>query len=280
MINFSRAILFELEEKLHSISFDYDNPIEMSENAIKIILEYIGQLKEYLASNNFKTQEDEIQYFKHIKPKFVSKLIYYKKIHLIESRRPPGSEKVQKKYLNKELNKLTTHFDENKEFYDYFRLGINCLDDKLFVRGKAKHDWNLETFYYEMDHRFATTHDYKVAAIIANEALQRYIENKIQNHSVSPNPLKIEIEKPAVKWTENKTSLIELIYALHTEKVFNDGKTELVEIAKYFERIFDIELGDIYRASNEIKNRKINKTKFLDRLKENLNKRFEEQEYR
>ena len=131
-----------------------------------------------------------------------------------------------------------------------------------------------------MDHRFATTHDYKVAVIIANEALQRYIENKIKNHSVSPNPLKIEIEKPVIKWTENKTSLIELIYALHTEKVFNDGKIELVEIAKYFERIFDIELGDIYRASNEIKNRKINKTKFLDSLSENLNKRCEEQDYK
>ena len=71
MINFSRAILFELEEKLHSISFDYDNPIEMSENAIKVILDYIVQLKEYLASNNFKTQEDEIQYFKDSRHKFI-----------------------------------------------------------------------------------------------------------------------------------------------------------------------------------------------------------------
>lgn len=87
-------------------------------------------------------------------------------------------------------------------------------------------------------------------------------------------------EKPAFKWTESKTSLIELIYALHTQKVFNEGKADLAEIAKCFEKLFDIELGDIYRASNEIKNRKINKTKFLDVLRENLNKRFEEQDYK
>jgi hypothetical protein len=49
-------------------------------------------------------------------------------------------------------------------------------------------------------------------------------------------------------------------------------------MAKYFEKIFDIELGEIYRVHNEIKNRKINKTKFLDILKENLIKRFDEQE--
>ena len=51
-------------------------------------------------------------------------------------------------------------------------------------------------------------------------------------------------------------------------------------MANYFEKIFDIDLGEIYRAQNEIKNRKINKTKFLDILKENLIKRFDEQENR
>ena len=280
MIQFSRAVLFELEEKLHSNSFEYDNPIEMCKNSIEIILESINQLKDYLSKNPFENQKDEIHYFKHIKPKFLSKLIYYKKIYLIETRKPIGSEKVQRKYLNKELNKLTLFFNENKEFYDYFRLGIDFLDDKIFVRGNSEIVWNLDTSYYEMDHRFATSHDYKVAAILANDALLRYIENKMNFQYVNPGQIKIETEKTVLKWTENKSSLIELIYALHNNKAFNDGKVDLVDIAKHFEATFDIELGDIYRVFNEIKNRKINKTKFLDSLRENLNKRFEEQEYR
>ena len=107
-----------------------------------------------------------------------------------------------------------------------------------------------------------------------------HIENKMNFQYVNPGQIKIETEKTVLKWTENKSSLIELIYALHNNKAFNDGKVDLVDIAKHFEATFDIELGDIYRVFNEIKNRKINKTKFLDSLSENLNKRCEEQDYK
>jgi hypothetical protein len=88
------------------------------------------------------------------------------------------------------------------------------------------------------------------------------------------------VDFKTLKWTESKTALIETVYALHTQKAFNHGKVGIVEIAKYLEKVFDIELGDIYRVFNEIKNRKINKTKFLDTLSENLNKRFEEQDWK
>ncbi|SEM92029.1 RteC protein, partial [Chryseobacterium taichungense] len=30
----------------------------------------------------------------------------------------------------------------------------------------------LDTFYFEADHRFSTSHDYKVAKIIANDLIQ------------------------------------------------------------------------------------------------------------
>lgn len=115
--------------------------------------------------------------------------------------------------------------------------------------------------------------------IRANEIFQRYIESKIESLSDSKAVIiKNPLENKIFKWTASKTDLIELIYALHTQKVFNDGKADLNEIAKSFEKLFDIELGDIYRACNEIKNRKINKTKFIDTLSENLNKRFDEKD--
>ncbi len=281
MNTFSRTILFELEEKINKISYDYDNPIDMCEKSIEAVVYHLQQLKVYVLENQFETQEDEIQFFKSIKPKFTSKLIYFKKVRKLESRKPLGSERMLREYLDNELNSLNVNFSENMEFYNYYRLGSEFIDDKIFIRNNAEINYNLETFYYELDHRFATTHDYKVAAILANENFQKYIENKIRNLSDNKSMVtQTPLENKIFKWTESKTSLIELIYALHTQKVFNDGKADLAEIAKCFEKLFDIELGDIYRASNEIKNRKINKTKFLDVLKENLNKRFDEQDYK
>ena len=277
MAKFSRALLSELEEELQAISFDYDNPISMSSKSIETVLKYCQNLKTYILENEFQSKEDEIHFFKNIKPKFSSKLIYFHKIRKLESYKPLGSKKIQKEYLENELNKLNIYFSENTEFYNYYRLGGDSFDRKVFLRNSTEIDYNLDVFYHEVDHRFSTTHDFKVAMILANDIFQRYIENKIatlssSKEAVSKNP----IENKIMKWTASKTDLIELIYALHTQKVFNEGKADLTEITKSFEKFFDIELGDIYRTCNDIKNRKIKKTKFIDTLSENLNKRFDE----
>lgn len=281
MITFSRTLLSELETELQTISFDYDNPINMSDKSIEITVNYLQSLKKYILENEFQSQENEIHFFKCIKPKFSSKLIYYSKIRKLESYKPLGSKRIQREYLDHELNKLNIYFSENTEFYNYYRLGGNSFDKKIFLRNSLEIDYNLDIYYHELDHRFSTTHDFKVAMILANEIFQRYIENKIANLSTSKTVIQNNpIDKKTFKWTASKTDLIELIYALQTQKVFNDGKAELTEISKCFENLFDIELGDIYRACNEIKNRKINKTKFIDTLSDNLNKRFDEKEYR
>jgi hypothetical protein len=281
MIIFSRTLLCELETELQKISFDYDNPISMSDKSIEIVVRYLQNLKNYILENEFHSQEDEIHFFKCIKPTFTSKLIYYSKIRKLESYKPLGSKRVQREYLDHELHKLNIYFSENTEFYNYYRLGGKSFDRKIFLRNSEEIDYNLDVYYHELDHRFCTTHDFKVAMILANEKFQWYIENKID--SLSNNKalkIKSQSENKTFKWTASKTDLIELIYALQTQKVFNDGKAELTEISKCFEKLFDIELGDIYRACNEIKNRKIKKTKFIDTLSENLNKRFDEKEYK
>ena len=277
MITFSRTLLAELETDLQTISFDYDNPITMSDKSIETTVKYLQALKTYILENEFPNAEDEIHFFKCIKPKFSSKLIYYHKIRKLEAHKPIGSKRIQRSYLENELNKLNIYFSENTEFYNYYRLGGNSFDNKIFTRNSTEIDYNLDVYYHELDHRFCTTHDFKVAMILGNEIFHRYLEGKIANLSsiktlINKNPL----ESKSIKWTASKTDLIELIYALHTQKVFNDGKADLAEITKCFEKIFDIELGDIYRACNEIKNRKIKKTKFIDTLSENLNKRFDE----
>lgn len=73
-------------------------------------------LKSFIPANEFETLENEILFFKTLKPKFISKLIYYKKIRKLESRKPLGGKKIIRKYLDKELNKLNIYFSENMPF--------------------------------------------------------------------------------------------------------------------------------------------------------------------
>jgi hypothetical protein len=51
--------------------------------------------------------------------------------------------------------------------------------------------------------------------------------------------------------------------------VFNNGASDLKDIAEYFENTFNIDLGQYHRAFLEIRARKSDQTKFLNTLKEN-----------
>ncbi len=69
-----------------------------------------------------------------------------------------------------------------------------------------------------------------------------------------------------------------MIYALHSHATFNNGLVDIKVIAKTFEEVFNIELGDFYHTYLELKSRKVNRTKFLDALKENLIRKMDEQD--
>ncbi|EIA08661.1 hypothetical protein HJ01_02383 [Flavobacterium frigoris PS1] len=53
-----------------------------------------------------------------------------------------------------------------------------------------------------------------------------------------------------IKWNKSKTALIELIYALHAQKTFNNGKIDIAEMANYFEKIFDITYEKLFKLIN------------------------------
>lgn len=270
--------LIELEEHLYFISLENENIIQQAEASVNAILTAIEKLKKHILRRGFKSQEEEIHFFKIIKPKFASKLIYHHAIYNFETRKPNAGNKTLQKFITAELNNLKRFFESNLEFYKYYRTGSNFLDHKYFVRGKLNICHNIDSLYFETDKDFSTTHDFKVAKILANDLIQVYLESYIVKKD---NPLKNKpiLEIPSqhpLKWTDNKNALIELIYALHTQGVFNNGKTDIKDIAKYFEKMFGIELGDYYRSYMELRSRKISKTKFIDTLKDNLNQRMME----
>ncbi|GAA4770481.1 MULTISPECIES: RteC domain-containing protein [Flavobacterium] len=276
MNNKATQLLSKLNEQLNFTDLEIDDPILRSESAINIIVNSIEKLKLIFEKEKSKSQEIEIDFFKNIKPKFTSKLIYYNAIYKIETKKPHGGERIIKKYLNNELEKLKRYFDNNLDFYKYYRTGSNYLDHKYFTRGKFDIKLTLDSFYFEADRTFSTSHDFKVAKIMAHDLIQVYLEDKLLMMENREPKEKSQVN-PKVKqnWTGAKVALIELLYALHTEGVFNNGTSDLKDIAEYFESIFNVNLGQYHRAFLEIRMRKSDQTKFLNALKEKLVKRME-----
>ena len=270
-------LLANLNNQLSFMNLEIDNPSIRCEHAIRIILKTIDTLKVLISKTKFRTESEEIKFFKKTKPQFTSKLIFYNALYKIEMKRPNGGNRIVKKYYNKELIKLKAFFDNELEFYKYFRSGSTYLDHKYFLRGKFDIKMSLDSYYFETDRNFATSHDFKIANILANDLIQLHLENQLVLIDNKDFTEKSQIN-PKVKqiWTGSKSALIELLYALYSEGVFNNGASNLKDIASYFEDVFNIDLGNYYHTFVEIKSRKSNNTKFLDKLKESLVKRYEE----
>lgn len=266
--------LCELETSIKELEFETDCLIHRSEAIIHLIVKSLSEVKEYVLKKGFESIDDEIHFFKHQKPIIVAKLIYYNAIYKIEARKPYGAPSI-KKYLNKELKRLKRFFDQNLEFYKYYRSNNSYVDDKFFVRGNHDIKLWLDTYYFESDQTFSTSHDYKVAKIMANDLIQVYIENQLYNNKEQGDIL---TDLPKLNWTGSKASMIELIYALHYQGVFDNGNADIRLIAKHFENTFNTDLGDFYHTYLELRNRKVNRTKFLDSLREGLIKKMDEQD--
>lgn len=270
------SLLTEFDKTLNDYTREIDDVLKVSEVCTQYCQMTIAKLRDkFLGIQNISVDQ-EIDFFKNIKPLFLSRLIYHLRVYNIETNKPHGALKIKRKYLQLELNKLKYYFDENLEFYRYYRTGSNYLDHKYFVRGNQDIRLSLDTHVFELDPDYCTSHDFKVSTILANDLLQIYLENEMTNLDFKTSVKALDTSmKSSLRWTSSKAALIELMYALHQSGSFNNGQTDVKKIATYFESIFDIELGNYYRTYLELRIRH-NPTKFLDSLQESLLRKMEE----
>lgn len=266
----------ELQLRLDKIHSETQEPLQYAENGIKASVAVLEKLKTRFIVHQFQSKVDEIEFFRFYKPQLAAKLIYYNEIYSITSNKPIGSKKAIRNYYKNELHKLELFFNENLEFYRYYRTVNQSLDSKYFLRGRHDVRLTLDSFYFQADQRFSTSHDYKVAKILANDAVKVFLESELVKLEESSNSKTSQTKHKDPVWTGSKVALIELIYALHAEGVFANGTADLKEVVAIFESAFAIDLGQFNRVFLEIRARKSEKTKFLNSLTERLIGRMDE----
>ncbi|MBN8876807.1 MAG: RteC domain-containing protein [Sphingobacteriales bacterium] len=274
---FTRRLYEKLETQLKKIISEEYHLLKQTSQCINVCQEILKELRRYIEKNPFKDNVEEIEFFKEIKPRFYSQFIYYVKIFHIEINRPTGSDTVQRKYLKTHLHRITHFFENNLDFYQYYRSGSTHFDEVYFIRGK--HDLRLfpDDLALTIDPAFCTTQSYKVSKLFANELLRIYLNAAItlldRTDAIVPaQPAK----QQRVQWTGSKVALIELIYALQSAGIFNNGSADIKQLSSYLEGVFQVELGNVYNVFQEMRIRKKNRTSFLDLLKEGLLRRMDE----
>ncbi|MFC0345543.1 RteC domain-containing protein [Epilithonimonas hispanica] len=264
----------ELDVKINVLWKERNDIVLTAEKSLIFVDEYVRRLKAMISVHHFENVADEIYFFKELKPLFISKFIYYSKVLEIEALKPNADNKTLKDFYETEQVKLQIFYNDNSEFYSYYRRKATYLDHKYFTRKSNDLKMRLSSSLYDLDEQFTTSHDSKVSIIKADELLQNYFTEQIR---IIENP-KSDLSNfdSKLSWSSSKVSLLEVLYSLHLTQCFNGGNIEFIEVVRETEKILRVDLGNFYKTIGEIKSRKYNRTKFLELLTNNLNKAIDD----
>lgn len=177
----------ELYEKLLNIieacsSKGEDSPhcIECCFNAAEIMR---LNLEKFILNYQFADVEEEIWFFKKMKPQFVALveffILIYRSIMFC-----PDDNKGILLYWQQELKSLESFFKEHASFYLYIKNGAREKDHEYFVRSTSR-DFNFKGIVESEPGTFSNR-DYLVAACLARERYLNYVQSKLSEIGEAP----------------------------------------------------------------------------------------------
>jgi hypothetical protein len=273
MIQFTSRLKKEIDTKIEQIECSEISMINKSLKASRIFADAYNQLKTFILSYTFQSEEEEILFFKEIKPRLCFRLIYYRKLYNIEMDRPTGIEK-QREYLNDLLNSINRYNCKRLDFIRYYRSGSSIFDSLYFLRGQADTEQYMETFSHEFDLNFSTNCDFKVAKILANDMLSDHLTREIEALSENNNLIMGSFGFPAIKltWKGTKAEFQEQILSWDSAATF--GEVPLTQLHCYMQNVFNIQVdSNLSRVIDDLKTRNT-PTPFIDKMKNALLRRM------
>lgn len=160
MKDFYPGIYERIQGELQAIDLEgCDISREETVRMVKFLKDCLSELRDYFLVLKSITMQDEIEFFKELKPEVLGMLLYFNKIHNVKLKRPIGSNETQSEYYDKELKSLTYFFERNLDSHQYYRANSTYLDEYYFVRGRSNHELCADSAQYILDLLFSTGYD-------------------------------------------------------------------------------------------------------------------------
>lgn len=271
MKRFTEALYGQMMEALKQNSVESDSLLAKAERNYKVVHTTLTELQQFISDYSFEDKQEEIQFFKNVKPQFHKELFYWAEIAQIEANKPISGSKEHKHYTSMLLDAINHYLRRNRWLQTYYKLGNISQDETLFIR-EADYGPFLPDGHIDADNIFSTTASSTLARILAQEEVAQWL-----NSSKSDDEQEKGDQRPKLTWTGSKAQLIELVYALESYGIFNNGKTNVKEIMKYFQYCFNVDkVSNYYGYFQTMRIRKKDRTPFLNALVEHTIRRMDE----
>jgi RteC protein. len=219
MIRFTETLYEEMQASLQELSMGVYSFVQRAERSFQIAESHLLKLREYILEYTFEDNEEEILFFKSIKPRFHKELLYWAEVVRIETGRPTREDGNAKRHTKNLLKEIQGHIVRNHFLYEYYKLGRTHMDEILYLRNSSFTPL-LPTDRTGLEPAFSTLAGNILAGIMAMEEIAVWLTNTTESVNIA-NPT--EAESPGLVWTGSKAQLIELVYALQSYGVFNTG---------------------------------------------------------
>ncbi|TYR37418.1 hypothetical protein FXV77_05285 [Sphingobacterium phlebotomi] len=272
MKKFTETLYREMTEAMRQASMDSDSLLSKAEKSYRIAESSILRLRDFVSDYTFEDKPEEIHFFKSVKPRFHKELIYWAEILHIEANRPIPKSREHKRYNNRLLEGIDQFLKRNRYLQTYYKLYRTDEDELLFLRDTDYGPF-LPDGHIDADRIFSTTASSALARILAMQEVAQWLISEQSNSGQQPK----HSQARKLTWTGSKAQLIELVYALESYGIFNNGKTNVKEIMEYFQQCFNVDkVSNYYGYFQNMRIRKKDRTPFLNGLVEHTIRRMDE----
>ncbi len=267
MLEKIQKTLDSLQNKVPFVDYFSEEGFQYCVKKTKEITPLVHQMHKGIRRYQFESQADEIHFFKNLKPQLIKEYIFMN--WLKNTHETTTSYCLQNPvYLDSLLGTYHQLFIDESEFYSYLKRGDTASDSLYFTRLKSPIACSEKNHYFvNFDFKINCSHGHLKAQLLAYEQIQICLMERInflkkQEHFLLHAPSNLNAQ-----WTGTKIEAVELIYALYYSKVLNRGELSVYKIAQIFDELLGTQLQkNIYRDLIDIKNRKTEPTKFLNKL--------------
>lgn len=153
--------------------------MERVESCFWIAQEYWEKLKSIIKQKDFNSDQEEIDFFREVKPQFTCYMEYF--IILAESVKfVPMQINDAIEFWEQELQRVSRFYAKYKPFIDYYETGRKDDDPRYFQRQGNGPNPSQKKFFFDNDPELMTSHDCILRSYLAHKKYSTYIRAKLE----------------------------------------------------------------------------------------------------
>ncbi len=267
-------ILNELKEKIQElesqIGYSLTSDVTLLTGHLMHCKQLSNEIKAQVQVEGLGTKQDEITFFKEVKPQLTSLYYYYRRALDIVHQVPATSVTVKERVLQDERRKLDHFALNNQDLQCYLKRGLKHNDELYYTRKWDDTELFADYRLVDLDQTYSTRKGFKTARLLAHPYLYQFIEQQIRALRHTPD----SVPSTEVQWVGKKVNLVTLIYGLIETKQVD---ADVSKLAHLMSDVFSVDLNNIYGMWQDIKMRKKEKLPFIKELIEVLSNKIDEE---